>query len=675
MTENYQRAEVLVCALPYIKQYSGKIVVVKYGGNAMINDDLKKAVMGDVALLSLIGVRVVLVHGGGPELTETMTRMNLPTRFVNGLRVTDRETAQVALMVLAGKINKNLVNLLHGEGGRAIGLSGIDGHMIRARMLDESLGYVGEITAVNPDPILDVLDKGYIPVVSTVGCDDEVHLQHQRRHRRRAHRGRARRRKPDHDDRHQRHPARLRGRKLAHPHGARVGNPRAVQGRRHHRRDDPEGRVLRRGRAPRRAEGVHHRRARAPLHHRRDADRRGLGHYVHQIKGGTPHLNTFEKDSAYIAHAYGRLPLEFARASGSEVFGSDGKRYIDLGSGIAVNAFGHCDPVWTAAVEKQLGAFAHTSNYYYSAPQAELAERLCARTGLSRVFFSNSGAEANECAIKTARKYSFDKYGPNRGTVVTLTGSFHGRTMATLAATGQDAFHHSFFPFPTGFAYTSPEDAGALEKALDGSVCALLLELVQGEGGVNVLSRDFVQTAAALCAERDILLLIDEVQTGNGRSGTLYAFEQYGVVPDIVTTAKGLGGGLPIGATLLGAKTADTLTPSSHGSTFGGNPVCAAGAVSILDRIDDALLAGVRRKSAYIRETLGKHPAVEAVDGLGLMLGVKTTHDAKAVCARALEKGLLVLTAKDKVRLLPALNIPDALLAEGLDILQSILDE
>lgn len=386
-------------------------------------------------------------------------------------------------------------------------------------------------------------------------------------------------------------------------------------------------------------------------------------------------MNTFEKDSAYIAHAYGRLPLEFARASGSEVFGSDGKRYIDLGSGIAVNVFGHCDPVWTAAVEKQLGAFAHTSNYYYSAPQAELAERLCARTGLSRVFFSNSGAEANECAIKTARKYSFDKYGPNRGVVVTLTGSFHGRTMATLAATGQDAFHHSFFPFPTGFAYTPPEDAGALKKALDGSVCALLLELVQGEGGVNVLSRDFVQTAAALCAERDILLLIDEVQTGNGRSGTLYAFEQYGVAPDIVTTAKGLGGGLPIGATLLGAKTADTLTPSSHGSTFGGNPVCAAGAVSILDRIDDALLAGVRRKSAYIRETLGKHPAVEAVDGLGLMLGVKTKHDAKAVCARALEKGLLVLTAKDKVRLLPALNIPDALLAEGLDILQSILDE
>lgn len=386
-------------------------------------------------------------------------------------------------------------------------------------------------------------------------------------------------------------------------------------------------------------------------------------------------MNTFEKDSTYIAHAYGRLPVEFARASGSEVFGSDGKRYIDLGSGIAVNIFGHCDPVWTAAVEKQLHTFAHTSNYYYSAPQADLAERLCTRTGMARVFFSNSGAEANECAIKTARKYAFDKYGKGRSTIVTLTGSFHGRTMATLAATGQDAFHNYFFPFPEGFAYTPANDAEALKAALDGSVCALLLEMVQGEGGVNVLDRDFVQTAAALCAERDVLLLVDEVQTGNGRTGTLYAYEQFDVKPDILTTAKGLGGGLPIGATLLGAKTAGTLTPSSHGSTFGGNPVCAAGALSVIDRIDDALLAGVRRKGAYIREKLEKHPAVGSVSGMGLMLGIQTKKDAKAVCARALEKGLLVLTAKDKVRLLPALNIPDPLLEEGLEILQSILDE
>ena len=380
-------------------------------------------------------------------------------------------------------------------------------------------------------------------------------------------------------------------------------------------------------------------------------------------------------DQQYLAHTYNRFPLEIVGGKGSLLRGADGREYIDLGSGIAVNIFGHCDPVWTAAVEKQLHTFAHTSNYYYSAPQADLAERLCTRTGMARVFFSNSGAEANECAIKTARKYAFDKYGKGRSTIVTLTGSFHGRTMATLAATGQDAFHNYFFPFPEGFAYTPANDAEALKAALDGSVCALLLEMVQGEGGVNVLDRDFVQTAAALCAERDVLLLVDEVQTGNGRTGTLYAYEQFGVKPDILTTAKGLGGGLPIGATLLGGKTAGTLTPSSHGSTFGGNPVCAAGALSVIDRIDDALLAGVRRKGAYIREKLEKHPAVGSVSGMGLMLGIQTKKDAKAVCARALEKGLLVLTAKDKVRLLPALNIPDPLLEEGLEILQSILDE
>ena len=381
------------------------------------------------------------------------------------------------------------------------------------------------------------------------------------------------------------------------------------------------------------------------------------------------------RDNDYILHTYGRSQVVLAEGEGMTARDADGKSYLDFTSGIGVNSLGYCHPAWVRAVADQAATLQHTSNLYYTAPDGKLAKKLCRRTGLDAVFFGNSGAEANEGAIKCARKYSVDTYGESRNKVITLVNSFHGRTLATLTATGQDVFHHDFGPFPGNFDYVPAGDFAALKKAADKDTCAVMMELVQGEGGVNVLSRDFVQTAAALCAERDILLLIDEVQTGNGRSGTLYAFEQYGVAPDIVTTAKGLGGGLPIGATLLGAKTADTLTPSSHGSTFGGNPVCAAGAVSILDRIDDALLAGVRRKSAYIRETLEKHPAVEAVDGLGLMLGVKTTHDAKAVCARALEKGLLVLTAKDKVRLLPALNIPDALLAEGLDILQSILDE
>ena len=384
-------------------------------------------------------------------------------------------------------------------------------------------------------------------------------------------------------------------------------------------------------------------------------------------------MNTFEKDERYIAHAYGRLPLEFSHGAGSEVYGTDGKRYIDLGSGIAVNIFGLCDREWTAAVENQLSRFAHTSNYYYSAPQADLAELLCRRTGLERVFFSNSGAEANECAIKTARKYSFDKYGKDRSRIAALSGGFHGRTVTTLSATGQEVFHNYFFPFTDGFEFVAPNDTAALERALDGDVCGFMAELVQGEGGVNVLDRDYIRFAERLCRERDILLITDEVQTGNGRTGTLFAYEQYGIIPDILTTAKGLGGGLPIGATLMGAKVADTLTRSTHGSTFGGNPVCAAGALNILSRIDDALLDGVRRKGEMIREYFKNDPGVENISGMGLMLGLKTVRSAGEVCAAALEKGLLVLTAKDRVRLLPALNIPDALLEEGLSLLKAAI--
>lgn len=382
-------------------------------------------------------------------------------------------------------------------------------------------------------------------------------------------------------------------------------------------------------------------------------------------------------DSQYVAHTYARAPVTFVRGEGCHLYDEAGKSYIDMGSGIAVSALGYGDEGWVAAVSAQAGQLAHASNLYHTAPQALLAQRLCERTGMKRVFFGNSGAEANECAIKAARRYSALKHGENvRPVILTLENSFHGRTLATLAATGQDAFHHDFGPFPEGFRHVPANDADALKAALDvGDVCALLIETIQGEGGVNCLTEEYIRAAREMTEARDILLMIDEVQTGNGRTGTLYAYEQFGVKPDILTTAKGLGGGLPIGATLLGGKTAGTLTPSSHGSTFGGNPVCAAGALSVIDRIDDALLAGVRRKGAYIREKLEKHPAVGSVSGMGLMLGIQTKKDAKAVCARALEKGLLVLTAKDKVRLLPALNIPDPLLEEGLEILQSILDE
>ena len=384
-------------------------------------------------------------------------------------------------------------------------------------------------------------------------------------------------------------------------------------------------------------------------------------------------MNIFEMDAAYVANTYRRFPLEIVGGQGALLTGADGREYIDLGSGIAVNTFGMNDEAWKQAVIAQLGAVGHTSNLYYTAPQAQLARMLCERTGMKRVFFGNSGAEANECAIKAARKYASDKYGPGaRPTIVTLVNSFHGRTISTLSATGQEVFHRDFGPFTPGFVHVPANDLAALERALEeNACCGVMLEMIQGEGGVIPLDKAYVQGAARLCALRDVLLIADEVQTGNGRTGTLYAWQQFGVVPDLFSTAKGLGGGLPIGACLLGEKVKDTLGASSHGSTFGGNPICAAGALNVLSRIDEALLAGVRAKHYRILAALQGAPGVEAVTGLGLMLGVKTARPAGEVVKTCMENGVLALTAKDKVRLLPPLNIPDDLLDRALETLRA----
>ena len=384
-------------------------------------------------------------------------------------------------------------------------------------------------------------------------------------------------------------------------------------------------------------------------------------------------MNIFEMDAAYVANTYRRFPLEIVGGQGALLTGADGREYIDLGSGIAVNTFGMNDEAWKQAVIAQLGAVGHTSNLYYTAPQAQLARMLCERTGMKRVFFGNSGAEANECAIKAARKYASDKYGPGaRPTIVTLVNSFHGRTIATLSATGQEVFHRDFGPFTPGFVHVPANDLAALERALEeNACCGVMLEMIQGEGGVIPLDKAYVQGAARLCALQDVLLIADEVQTGNGRTGTLYAWQQFGVVPDLFSTAKGLGGGLPIGACLLGEKVKDTLGASSHGSTFGGNPICAAGALNVLSRIDEALLAGVRAKHDRILAALQGAPGVEAVTGLGLMLGVKTARPAGEVVKTCMENGVLALTAKDKVRLLPPLNIPDDLLDRALETLRA----
>ena len=382
-------------------------------------------------------------------------------------------------------------------------------------------------------------------------------------------------------------------------------------------------------------------------------------------------MNTKQTDQTYVAHTYARFPVEIVAGRGSEVFDETGKRYIDLTSGIGVDALGVADPEWIAAVTAQLGRVQHISNLFYTAPAANLAKLLCERTGMKRVFFSNSGAEANECAIKAARKYAAQTHGADTYTILTLEKSFHGRTLATLSATGQDKYHAQFQPLLPGFIHTPANDLDALMAAAEThKLAAVMMECVQGEGGVTALEPDFVQGAAAFCKANDILLIIDEVQTGNGRTGTLYAYEQFGVRPDLVTTAKGLGSGLPLGACLMGEKVQDVLQPGDHGSTYGGNPAACAGALNVLGRIDDALLASVREKSAYLFDTFSGAPGIESVTGLGLMIGLKTTKDAKEILAACREKGVLALTAKDKIRLLPALNIPTDQLAEAAEILK-----
>ena len=379
-------------------------------------------------------------------------------------------------------------------------------------------------------------------------------------------------------------------------------------------------------------------------------------------------------DHQYVANTYNRFPVEIVSGKGSVVVDRDGKEYIDLGTGIAVNAFGVADEAWQQAVIAQMGKFQHTSNLYYSEPCAVLAKMLCGRTGMKKVFFSNSGAEANECAIKVARKYAAEKKGKDCYYILTLEHSFHGRTLTTLAATGQDEFHQDFQPLTPGFVHAKVNDLADVEAKLDAyPVAGILIEIVQGEGGVIPLEESFVKGIAALCQERDILLMCDEVQIGNGRSGMLYGYMNFGVKPDVVSTAKGLCAGLPLGATLLGEKVEYTLGYGDHGSTFGGNPICCAGAISTLSRMDEALLQGVRERSKKIVDTLTGKKGVKAVTGMGLLLGIDPVRPAGDVIAECMERGVLVLSAHGKVRLLPALNIPMDLLEKALDVLVDVL--
>lgn len=378
-------------------------------------------------------------------------------------------------------------------------------------------------------------------------------------------------------------------------------------------------------------------------------------------------------DDQYIANTYNRFPVTITKGKGSIVWDEQGKEYIDLSGGIAVNTFGFADQDWLEAINNQLNQVQHTSNLYYTEPATKLAELLCQRTGLKKVFFSNSGGEANECAIKVARKYAADKKGSDYFTIITLVNSFHGRTITTLAATGQASFHQDFTPLTEGFVYAKANDFSEIEKHASQHKCAaIMLEVVQGEGGVNVLEQGYLKQVAEFCQKHDLLLIIDEVQTGNGRTGELFGYMNFDLKPDIVSTAKGLGGGLPIGATLLGEKVKSTLTPGTHGSTFGGNPVCCAGALSVIQRIDAELLTEVKQKSELIRSSLIGSSGIKDVSGLGLMLGIETERKNLEVIEECIEQGVLVISAKDKVRLLPALNISQATLIKAINVIKEV---
>jgi len=383
-----------------------------------------------------------------------------------------------------------------------------------------------------------------------------------------------------------------------------------------------------------------------------------------------------QRDDNYIIHSYGRFPIAIDHGKNATFYHLDGRKYIDFTSGIGVNSLGFCDDGWVSAVCAQLGRLQHVSNLYYSSPCVEVAEMLVRMTGMKKVFFSNSGAESNEGAIKAARKYSFTKYGENRNRIITLKNSFHGRTITTLAATGQDVFHNYYFPFTEGFVYAEANNLEDVKSKLDSSVCAVIIELIQGEGGVLPLDKGFVTELSRLCAEKDVLLIVDEVQTGVGRTGTLYAYQQFDILPDIVTSAKGLAGGLPFGCILFGEKTQDVFGPGDHATTFGGNPVCSAGAKEVLSRMTPEFLSEVKKKGEYISGWLRKMPHVKGVAGLGLMLGAELDGiPAAEVVQSGLKHGVILLTAKQRLRLLPPLTITYEEIDSGLNALEKALAE
>lgn len=388
-------------------------------------------------------------------------------------------------------------------------------------------------------------------------------------------------------------------------------------------------------------------------------------------------MDTKQLDKQYIMNTYGRYDVALTSGKGCTAFDENGKKYLDVSSGIGVNSLGYCDDGWVEAVTHQAKTLQHVSNYFFHEQPSKLAEKLCNLTPFRKVCFSNSGAEANECAIKVARKYSFDKYGAGRNEIITLRDSFHGRTVTTLSATGQDNFHTYFFPFTEGFKYAEANNFDSVKSLVSDKTCAVLIECVQGEGGVNILDKDFVQSVRKLCDEKDIILIVDEVQTGIGRTGKLFCYENFDITPDLITCAKGLGGGLPIGLCMCNKKLENVMQPSTHGSTFAANPVVCAGANYVIDTISgDSFLNEVNKKGAYLRDKLEKLDGVKSVRGLGLMIGIELEKDnAHDIAVKCVENGLLIITAKNLLRMLPPLNISYSEIDEAVEILNTTIQE
>lgn len=678
-----EKAEILIEALPYIQRFNRKIIVIKCGGSVMEETELEKSIIEDAVLLKLVGFKPIIVHGGGKEINRWLKRVGKTSKFVNGLRVTDEETLEIAEMALA-KVNGELVRFIEGLGVKALGISGKSGHLLRAekKKSKDDLGFVGDIISVNGSVLNDLIENDFIPVVYpiAIGSGEESYNINA-------------------DDAASEIAKELNAEKLAFlsdiPGLMRdVKNPESLIAEIY---TDEAKQMLKEGSI----EGGMIPKIKNCI----EAIDAGVKR-VHILDGRIPHCLLLElftdkgigtailsetehkyykekdldmqkkdyknSDKKYIANTYARYNIVAEKGKNVTLTAENSKEYLDFTSGIGVNSLGYCNEKWVRAVTEQAEKLQHTSNLYYTKPCVDLAEMICERTGMSKVFFGNSGAEGNEGAIKVARKYGSEKH-PCKVDIVTLNMSFHGRTITTVKATGQEAMHNFFGPFSRGFIYADVNNIKSLESVVNNNTCAIMLEMIQGEGGIRVLEQEFVDAAVNLCKKYDALLIVDEVQTGVGRTGKLFAYEHFGIKPDIVSFAKGMGGGLPIGGFIMNDKVSGVLGEGDHGSTFGGNPIVAAGGCVVMKTIDEDFLSEITAKGNFIIDELNDMENIYDVSGIGLMIGFKVKNtDSKEFLRKCLDKGLMVLTAKDKVRLLPPLNISKEDISRGLEIIREL---